>query len=804
MKISLNWLSDHVDVADLDPAVLAERLTLATAEVEQVETIENAAAAVVVGQVVQLEPLAGAGGDTAQVATVETGSGRFRTVTTAPDVRPGMKAPFAAPDTKLPGGLVTVQAIAGTLSEGMLCSAADIGLGSAHEGLLVCPEDARPGSPLSTWIPPRDILLDIDNKSLTHRPDLWGHYGFARELAAIFERPLRPLPLAATASFDDLPPFKLRDDAEADCPCFSCLALDIDRNGPSPLLLQARLHVLSQRSFNILVDATNYVALELGQPMHVYDREVVPEIRVAAMGRAGQFKSLDGQLLSIHPDDLMIWNHHEPIGLAGIIGGLGSRVGPETSSVLLESANFRASRVRQTSVRLGLRTDASQRFEKNQPPANTVVAIARMVRLLEDAGASPVAVSRLTVAGDLANRPRRITMPASYISERAGADIPPQRVTGILESLGFGAAVVGDRLEVDVPPYRSAQDISLPADVLEEVLRVHGYAAIPPRPPAALLASTPFPQPVRREHKARRVLSQAHRYTEVESYLWFDDRWLAQIGYRPVATLRLRNAVAPEKARLRDSLLPNLLRVAAENLQHREAFRIFEIGRVLLPGRHGPMSANPETHQEVPRLSGLSIQLARGSELEDHYGQVKGAVEDIGRAVAGQVVRAEPADWSEDDPPWCTPGLLARLRLGQRVVGSMGMLAGPVLDLVAPQRQLIWFDLALDELDGPLYPAVRYQPLPAHPMSQQDFSLLWRESETYDGLRALLDRFHHPLVQRREFLFRYRGSGLEPGVASYTFRYWLQRPDATLSTEDLERFRAEFLSFLEEHGVGLR
>ncbi|MGC4876225.1 phenylalanine--tRNA ligase subunit beta [Micromonospora sp. DT43] len=804
MKISVNWLSDYVDLDDMSSGQLAERLTLATAESEGVETVTNVADAAVVARIVDVQALSTGEGARRALVTLDTGVGEaVRTVSTAPNVRLGLRVAYAPPGAALPGGVVGVADFDGVVSTGMLCSAAELGIGSSHEVVLECPDDAALGKPLSTWIPTRDALIDFDNKSLTHRPDLWGHYGFAREVAAILERPLRPLAVADLSRFDDLPAFPATDDALDDCPCFSCLAVDIAANVPSPLTMQGRLHLLGQRTFNVLVDTTNYLMLELGQPTHVYDRRKVSEIRVAHAGEVSSFRTLDGQERQLQSDDLLIYGGDGPIGLAGIMGGQDSGVRADTTQILLESANFRAARVRRTSVRLGLRTDASQRYEKSQPPSNSPVGLARLLRLLEDAGTAPTPVSRASVLGDPADAPRIITMPATYIQERAGAELPQERITQILTGLGFGAEVRQDELTVSVPAFRAAQDISLPADILEEVLRVHGYASIEPVVPSGGLAATKLNGPVRREHKARRLLAQAYGFTEVENYPWLDDDWNAELKYVPGESLRLRNPVAPERSRLRKSLLPNLLRDVAENVANVDDFRLFEIGRVYLPGTYPPdaHSSDPSSHLEEVRLAGASVRPARSGSVEEHFRQVKGALEDLGAMLAETPVRTG-AGHEEAGDPWQVPDLWADIQIGDTTVGSVGVLMGPILDTVAPQRQVIWFELALSLLDAPVYPEPHYESLPSVPGSRQDFSLVW--AGDYEELVATLDEFSHPLVQQREFVTVYRGKGLPPGTASYTFRFWLQAPDHTLTGAELEGFRDEFLTFVKERGITLR
>ncbi len=537
MKISLDWISDFVDLSGIRAETIADRLTLATAEVEGFEILRRSVAGVVIGEVVEVHPI-GSPSATAKGAvpfssdhashgaqnrdsprlapspaltavTVDCGQKRYQTVCGAPNVRVGLKSPFAPAGATLAGG-VTIQSaeLAGSVSEGVLCSPRELGLSHWHEGLLECPGWLENGSPLEQQIPAEDVIFEIDNKSLTHRPDLWGHYGFARELAAVFGRPLRPLEMLDLSNYDDLPFYPLDIEDYDGCPCYGCIEFTVQAGLPSPLAIQRRLHALGQRTYNLMVDLTNYVMWELGQPTHAFDADRVHAIRVARMGQEGTFVTLDGQERKMLPDDLLIWNEDQPVALAGIMGGLYSEVEPQTNRVLLESANFKASRIRRTSVRLDLPSESARRFEKSQPPANVKLAIARMLQLISDAEVPFEVTSALTYDGDLKEDYRTLVLEPGILERLAGAELPPGEALGILQSLGFEAHENPDgRLEVGIPRHRSEKDLSIPADIVEEVLRIYGYGKIRPQLPVAPLTPPRTNEPLRRQHRARRLLA---------------------------------------------------------------------------------------------------------------------------------------------------------------------------------------------------------------------------------------------------------------------------------------------------------
>ncbi len=794
MKISLDWISDYVDLSDLDPTTIADKLTLSTAEVEDLITVERSVEGVLVGEIVELEPIA-AEGKTLHRAVVDCGTRRFVTVCGAPNVRVGMKSAFAPAGVTLAGETTITQTeMAGHTSEGVLCSAAELGMSRWHEGILELPSDLENGAPLSRWIPPTDTLIELDNKSLTHRPDLWGHYGFARELAAIFGRPLRPLPQVDLSRFDNLPAYPLKVEDPENCPCYACLDIKLDAAVPSPLIVQRRLHALGQRTFNLMVDLTNYVMLEIGQPTHAFDGDLVHEIRVAPMGRRGTFVTLDGQEREMLPEDLLIWNENEPVALAGVMGGLHSEVTEKTKRVLLESANFKAARIRKTSVRLDLRTDSAQRFEKAQPPVIVKWAVARILACIEEAGRPYEVLSRFTVAGDLDDAYRPLTMPWRDVARMAGQDLPEDEVLAILRSLEFEAKRNGDVLDVGIPPFRSRKDISIPADIIEEILRIYGYGRLTPRLPESPIAPLPENRPLDVQHAVRGVLAGAHRFVEVHNYAWTDDKWLAQLGFEPQQALELKNPAAQPYRRLRTTLVPNLLALVRPNRVHRDAFRLFEIGDVYRADGDGCI--------ETTHLGGVSFQQSALGSLEEHFRSIRGAIEELGSAVLKRSFRLEAG--SQSAFPWLEAKHWVSIKADDQELGYLAVLPRTMIQKVVAEGQVIVFELDLDRLAALPVAAQPYRPAPVYPGSWQDFSLLWDAGAGFAALDDRLAKFTHPLLKQRDFLYTYKGKGLPAGKFSYTFRFWIGADDHTLSGDEIESFRQAFLEYLKQNDIALR
>ncbi|MEM9524234.1 MAG: phenylalanine--tRNA ligase subunit beta, partial [Pseudomonadota bacterium] len=593
-----------------------------------------------------------------------------------------------------------------------------------------------------------------------------------------------------------LPEFPITNAGGEDCAVVTALALDIDAPPVTPLQMQMRLALLGMRPAGLMVDVTNYVMLETGQPTHAYDRDHVDAFEVRHARSNARLRTLDGQDRTLQPEDLLICNEDGPIALAGIMGGNNSGVGAATTRFVIESAQYRAARVRRTASRLGLRTEASQRFEKSLPPALSAVATGRILHLLDRCGAVPRAVSRFTVDGDLRRETRNIEMSVGDVSQNAGADIPDEETDRILTALGFTVRRSGRRMIVGVPPYRSIQDISMPIDVVEEVLRVYGYANIAPVLPNARISPVDADPDQVRQRKARHLLAGRYGFAELQTYLWMDDAWLREIGFDPAPTLRLKNPIAPDKVRLRTTLVPNLLKAAQDNANTRTEFGVFEIGRVIL--------AEDTPHREVDHLAGVSVRSSRDMPLEEHYRAVKGALSALVRTIGQGGVRTELLPVSRGDVPWHVPDLTAGLLDDSGPIGRIGVLHGPILDRVAPGRQVIWFELELDRLTQVAYPIRTFTPYSEYPSSSQDFSILWGTGKGFAALEDVLDEFEHHLIQKRELLLVYKGKGLAPGMASYTFRYALSDSERTLDGDDLDDFREAMLDFLKSREISLR
>ncbi len=419
MKFSYHWIRELVPGLDTEPAELMRLITMKTAECEGLEQVGAALTEASVARVKEVEFIAGSHN---QIVVVDTARyGMKRVVCGAPNCRPGMLTAY------LP---LAPKVIEGVESDGMLASALELGIGSDHAGIVELDSEALLAA---------DTIIEVDNKSLTHRPDLWGHHGMAREVAAITHRTLRD-PVATEVLPRGEPSLQIHIQDTALCPRYSALVFENVTVQPSPLWLQYRLESIGLNAINNIVDVTNYVMAELAQPMHAFDADKLhgPAIFVRSARAGEQFDALNDESYHLGPSNLVIADAEGPIALAGVIGGLHSAIGPDTKRIVLESANFQAASVRKTSVALKLRTDASMRFEKSQDPLNTVRGLARAIELLREVSPGIRIVGGLADFHGELKTPSRIELTVDWLKAKLGRELDARDVRSILESLEFG------------------------------------------------------------------------------------------------------------------------------------------------------------------------------------------------------------------------------------------------------------------------------------------------------------------------------------------------------------------------------
>ncbi|MFH1418083.1 MAG: phenylalanine--tRNA ligase subunit beta [Planctomycetota bacterium] len=797
MLISLNWLKDFVDIpSDLNPQDLALRFTLTTAEVEGVEHVEPHFAGLVAARIESIR--ANPGEEKLKTVIVDAGK-KYTSLTTAPDIDVGDLVIYAPPGAVIAGHTLGTMDSAGRPSEGMIVAGQSIGLMQVGANAMFLPPSFTPGQGIDTAVFD-DWIIEIDNKSITHRPDCWGHYGIAREMAAMLDVPLKPYPVtdAAELARNDLPEIPIEIDDPALCPRYTGLLMKGLKAQPAPLWMQVRLALCGQRPIDLLVDLTNYVMLELGQPMHAFDGAALPNIQVATAAPGERFTTLDDVTRTMPPNALMIQCNRKSVAMAGIMGGAETEVSGKTDTVLLESANFDAATIRRAATAMGHRTEASARFEKSLDPANTVIGIARFHKLAGDELDGLALASTLSDCYPAPKEIEPIDLDCAFAARFIGKAVTRDEIARILTKLEFKCEPKDDcRLQVAPPSFRATKDIEIEADLIEEVARFIGYNNIEPVLPTVSARFFEKSPALVIEEQTLDYLCVGGEFVEVHNYIWNDEDWLKTLGYSPGECLVLKNPASENCPRFRGTLVPGLLAMADRNRHYYDRYQLLEIGTVFEVGR----SAVEESQHR--NLGLVAVQAGKKSEGVV-WERLRTALDGWGRQVLEARVEYREA---QADYPWEDADRIAEILVEGRSVGRV-----TILPLACKQRideRLKAWSIALAELNLSAVAEFtdRHKKLPTvprYPQVEQDFSFLVDSGRRFTAIAGELGEFAHPLLKRLSFVGAYEGGSIATGDRSLTIRAEIGRSDRTLTDEEIRQFQHSFGAFLVSHDMKLR
>jgi phenylalanyl-tRNA synthetase beta chain len=633
---------------------------------------------------------------------------------------------------------------------------------------------------------------------LTHRPDLWGHYGIARELAAMLGLRLAKYPVTPLTKLQDpnLPEIPIEIDDPVLCRRYSGLVMTGLKDQPAPLWMQLRLARVGMRPINLIVDLTNYVMADLGQPMHAFDGDRVDRIEVAVTRPADRFRTLDAVERVMPAGALMIMSHRRPVALAGIMGGADTEVTGATGKLLLESANFDPACIRRTAAALSHRTEASARFEKSIDPEYTVLGIQRFCYLAGRELPRMKLASRLSDCYPTKLPPVSVEVDLDFAARFMGEPVTYEQAKRILERLAFKVQKGRNRsMVVRVPSFRATRDISIEADVLEELARFIGYGNIQPQLPRVAVRALEPDRMHQLQARSLAMMCEGRGYCEVHSYIWYDSEWLKTIGYEPGATLELRNAAAAGQQRLRRQMAPNILALVDRNRHFFSDVRLCEIGSVFEPG-------TPEDAEYRHMI------LARAGRIDENalLQAVKADVETWAEQITGRQVsyRQVPA---AEAAPWEGSVRTVQVVVENREIGRVS--AVPVECRMRIDPHLRRLAIAIAELRlGPVVdlepPVTRLGQVPTFPEVELDFSILAPAERHYTALGEQIGVFAHPLLRRTWFVDSYEGAPIPAGMRSITVRARLGAADRTLTDQDLTAFRQAFVGYIEGMGLKLR
>ena len=775
MKISCNILKKHLkDSESIDFKDVWNKFTIRTAEVESVVEVGKNIDGVVTGKILTVTNHPDS--KKLHVLTVDVGSEILQIVCGAPNVREGMIGACIKVGGHIDGIEITPRPLVGILSNGMMCSAKELGISDDHSGLIEFPSDTPIGVDIKELFPIEDIIVEIDNKSLTHRPDLWGHYGIAREIAAITGHDLLPLELDRTMV--DKKPLNVKINNPELCYRYVGTKLDNITNNKTPIWMQIFLYYAGMRSINLLVDLTNYVMLELGQPMHAFDSRVVKDIEVGLANEYDTYTTLDGVERNLTKDDLMIKNDGKYFAVAGVMGGLDSEILEDTTSIVLESATFNAASVRKTSVRMGLRTEASARYEKSLDPNLAITAARRFIKLLFDENPDACYGSAITDVYPTIQKENEIVLDKMYLYKYMGFRISDERVISILQSLDFIVKNNPDNFKVTVPTFRSTKDITIPADIIEEISRMYGYENFEHVP---LKMNMNFGNPEKTydlEYDVKKFLASRYDLNEVHTYLWNKSAFLKKIN---VDVQNVKLLAKNDDNILRNDLNLSLLEAAKVNSNNYDKFGIFEIGTIV------------DDNQSKRQLAILLSD--NGDNISDLYYRLKEIIVYLFKVVKNRDVKF---DFGVNKDYYNKKYNLDVI-VSNVVVGKISVFNNSVSKEIGKKKCYVCADIDFDLFENIIEEPFIYEDVSKYPQVNLDYTIICNKEMLYQDVDNILERFNDDLIISRNLKDIYASDTAK----KITISFVVGASDHTLNSEELSNFKEKFISYVKAHNLNI-
>ncbi|MBQ9119378.1 MAG: phenylalanine--tRNA ligase subunit beta [Lachnospiraceae bacterium] len=785
MFISLNWISDFVDLSGLDKVALIHQFSLSTAEVENEIFYKGSdISGVVVGEIKSVEEHPES--KKLHLLKVDCGEAELADVVCgAPNVRVGMKTAFAKLGAQVGEITIAPRALAGYTSNGMCCSAKELGLSDDNSGIMDITEDVANGTDLKQLYEIDDIIFEVDNKSLTNRPDLWGHYGIAREFATLAGRPLKPMETVDLSKYDNLPKIDMKIEDPL-CQRYSCLQVANIKKNVSPMNMRIRLFYCGMRGINLLADLTNYLMLEMGQPMHAFDSRKVEKIRIKRFDKPFVFQTLDGVDRNIDENTLMICNDNTPVAIAGIMGGLDSEIVEDTTELTLESATFDASSVRKSTVRLAHRTDASARYEKSLDPEMTVPAIARFVKLLTDIDSEAEVISSLT--DEYAFRYPDVTLEfdKAFVDRYTGIEIANDTIVKTLSALGFGVILNDDWFKVVVPSWRATKDVTIKADIIEEITRIYGYdnfdvhTAVAPLYPVRVAAAKSV------EEKMKDILVKRFSLHELHSYVWAYSDEYKKLGIEVEDNIKLLNSTNPNIETIRKSIIPTQFCQIKTNTGYAPDFGIFEIGRVVNGVDENNLCAESKK---------LAITLfSKTKSLEQLYFELRDMI-----AVLAADIRHQNLSYQkmEATHSYQHPKNLNAIVCDGEVIGEMGVAHPTVSKKIDKKAAVVYAEIDMAAFTAVSKERIAYEEPSKYPSVEVDLSFV---VDRFEPIGKAIEAANSKLIKKVFVTDTYE----DENGKSITVRLIFSQNDRTLTREEVMAVADSIIETLKAQGINLK
>jgi len=791
MKLSLNWIKDYVQLPeDMDLTRLAYDLTMSTVEVEGAESLAERFENIIVGEIKEVLPHPNA--DKLRICKVDIGEGEIKDIVCGgSNLEVGMKVVVACPGAMVrwhgEGEPVEIKnaKLRGVASFGMICAAVEVGLADLfpakddHEIMDVTAFDSPAGTPLAKALDLDDIILEIDNKSMTNRPDLWGHYGIARELAALYDLPL--------AKFESFKPetdekFDVRIIDTDRCPRYIGARVEGLSVKPSPFEMQSRIWRVGMRPINALVDITNYVMLATGQPTHVFDsNHIIDHIEVRRANEGEKLQLLNDKELSLSTDDLVIADAEGAVALAGVMGGAKDSVLPDTESVILEVANFDSRGVRRTALRYDNRTESSSRYEKAVDPERCDQALSLAMQLF----AELYPEMKVTAFDDQYPKKlekKEIDVDFDWLDRRLGKRIPQEIVATKLGALGFEVEFTDKGMHIVVPTWRSTGDVSIKADIMEEVARMYGYENF-----EATTITTSFDSAINQlevdlVRKIKEYLAFRCNMQEIFTYPWMTDEFVHAICESTDGILALATPPAPNEKYIRSTLLPNICKAIVKNERNFDEFDIFEEAQIFLDSDYTSEFKGEKLPAQKKHLGCAFVGSA--SDVAGLFRRAKGVIGMMPRYTHMEAFTFEKAE----RPYWADETVWLNIMLNGKKIGDLALLSKKAaLACGIKVLSAVLVELDMDALVPLKSRTNKFAKMPEFPMNDYDISFLVDSMIKWDDIYNAVMEKKNELVHDVKFVDEYRGKQIPAGKKSVTIRLVIGSNEKTLTGEEIEK-----------------
>ncbi len=786
MYISINWIKDYVDLDGIDIINLIQnRFTMAVAEVEGIQIKGENLSGVVTAKIIKVDDHPNS--KKLHILKVDKGDEIVEVVCGAPNVKEGMITALATTHANVLGQSITVSKIAGIDSNGMCCSAKELGISDDHSGIFEFEKDTPVGIDVKKILPIDDIIFEIDNKSLTNRPDLWGHYGIAREISALTHRPLKKLEIFS-GDVSNLPNLDIKVKSDT-CFRYTSATMKNITKKISPMTMQIRLYYTGMRAINFLADITNYVMLELGQPMHAFDNSLVKKIEVENIDSEVKFTTLDGQERVLPKDTMVIKGNGEISAIAGVMGGLDSEIKDNTTSVLIESACFHPAKVRRTATSIGLRTESSSRYEKSLDPELTIIALKRYINLVKSIDNCAEISSNITDIYNFKYEPVTINITKEYIDNYTGIEFDKDTILSTLKSLEFEVIENGNKYEIHVPSFRATKDIKGKPDIVEEVARIFGYDNIKPVSPNMEVLPVDLNRKIDAEYSLKYTLATKFNLSEIHTYLWYDYETNKYLNINPKSYLKIINSLQKYNDELRTTLIPSQLKVVLENKEDFDNFGVFEIGSAVV---------GLDKQGQAIEQKKLCITLYNKIENTDKLLELKEMLEYSINDILMSKIKFVKATSNVD---YISPKNYYEIICDGETIGFIGMIHPKILNLIDKRCGIVVAELDFNKISSSQIYETKFEKVSIYPKSELDFNFLINKDILYSDIYLIATSYQSDIKYKVSLLDIFDHN---EQLKSYTLHYEIWSDNRTLNGDEIDNFHKQIIQTFKDKGIELK